>query len=54
MDEKVIRRAQLENIATLVVTAVVVIGLAVILGSYHCLWGLLIMLNINTVTSKKC
>lgn len=38
---------RIENCVTLVVTGVVVLGLYAMSGSWHSLWGLLLLLNMN-------
>lgn len=37
----------LENVITLIITGATVTGLYWLSGSFHALWGLLILLNIN-------
>lgn len=37
----------LENVVTLIITGVVILGLYWLSGSFHSLWALLILLNIN-------
>ena len=44
--------ATIENIITIIVCGSVVLGLAYIFRSYHCLWGLLILLNSNSIKSE--
>lgn len=53
MDKDILLRAQLENIVTVVVAGAVVLGLAAIFKSWHCLWGLTILININTIKSRQ-
>lgn len=48
MDKNLASLAYIENIVTILVTGFVILGLAVTFKSLHCLWGLLIMCNINT------
>jgi len=48
MDKNLASLAFLENIVTVLVTGFVILGLAVIFKSLYCLWGLLIMCNVNT------
>jgi hypothetical protein len=43
---------QWENIATLVCTTILVLGLYWLSGSWHALWGALLLLNINYVELK--
>lgn len=37
-----------ENVFTILSTMVLVLGLFAMSGSFHALWGLLLMLNLNT------
>lgn len=53
MDKDILMRAQLENMVTIVVTGAVILGLAAIFKSWHCMWGLAIMINLNTFKSRK-
>jgi hypothetical protein len=45
----VIKYAILENCITLICTALIVLGLYYMSGSFHSLWGLLLFMNINHV-----
>jgi hypothetical protein len=47
------RYAMLENIATMAFTVLLVLLLAMVFQNLHCLWGLLMLLNINTYKSKS-
>jgi hypothetical protein len=38
----------IENIVTLIMTVVIVLGLAYVFHSWHCLWGLLLMVNLSS------
>lgn len=51
MDAEMYKLAVYENSITLFFTTVTVVGVAVGTGSLHCLWGLLMLLNINLVRS---
>lgn len=44
---------QIENCVTLVCTVALVLGLYAMSGSWHALWGLILMLNINYPKGKK-
>lgn len=52
MTDATIRWIILENIATVTSTAVLVLGLYAMSSSYHALWGLVLLLNLNTLTSS--
>jgi hypothetical protein len=47
--KEIVLRSQLENIVTLIVTGAVILGLALIFKSWFCLWGLVILLNLNSI-----
>lgn len=38
----------IENIVTIVLTVALVLGLAFTFHSWHCLWGLLLMVNVSS------
>ena len=44
---------RVENILTITVTTIFVLGLYKLSGSFHSLWGLLFLLNLNYPTRKK-
>lgn len=48
VDPRIIMRAVLiENIFTLLATILVIVGLAFAMHSWHCMWGLVLMANMN-------
>ena len=47
------KMAHIENIATVIVTALLVVALYYFSRSWGCLWGLLLLVNINTPKEKK-
>jgi hypothetical protein len=38
----------IENLVTIVLTVALVLGLAFAFHSWHCLWGLLLMVNVSS------
>lgn len=53
MNKENIKLAQIENIVTITLTTITTLGLAAIFHSWHCLWGLLLMLNLNSFKTGK-
>jgi len=41
-----------ENMLTIIVAVLCVGTIAITTGSMHCLWGLLVLINLNTFKSK--
>lgn len=48
-----VKQAFIENIITMICTVTTVLGLYYMSGSFHSLWGLLMMLNVNTIKIRK-
>lgn len=38
----------IENIVTLILTVALILGLAYVFHSWHCLWGLLLLVNLSS------
>lgn len=43
----------IENMVTVVMTVALVVGLGAVFQSWHCMWGMLLMLNQNNPIAKS-
>lgn len=53
MNKELIFVSKIENMLTIVATTALILGLAAIFKSWHCLWGLVLLLNINSVRFRS-